>query len=222
MNDLSLPRRFLKVSRNFGLAIAVKVTWSKVRGMLFPALALPDGRAYEDRPRQVSFLLDTVEHAPGTMSAVAGMVEAHGDGSWEICVCDRPGAPPETLRLLARLRGTRPWIRIVKADAAADLPMAARWTVEQATGAFIALVAPHDAPDADAVRKLLDRMRHDEGIDAAILTGTREETAGSADCRLAMQRKSRYLESQAGRWPLSAAALAQRLPEAGTACVRAG
>ena len=114
MNDLSLPRRFLKVSRNFGLAVAVKVTYSKIRGVLYPALALPDGRVYDHPPRQVSFLIDTAEHDAATVNAVVDVIGAHDAGTWEICICERPAVAPEMARLLERLRGTQPWIRIVQ------------------------------------------------------------------------------------------------------------
>jgi hypothetical protein len=230
LNDLSLPRRFLKVSRNFGLAVAVKVTYSKIRGVLFPALALPDGRVYDRRPRQVSFLIDTAEHDAATVNAVVDVIGAHDGGTWEICICERPALPPEMARLLERLRGTQPWIRIVRADATIDGTTAARWIVEQATGQFIALVAPRYALSAEAIRGLLDQMHRDPELDAAALIGTHDEPeksslpAAGVDCRLVMQRKSGYLASQPERWPLTAPALVRQLHEAKvrTAYVRAG
>ena len=72
---------------------------------------------------------------------------------------------------LARLRGTQPWIRIVTADESIDDATAARWTVEQATGQFVALVGPGYAPEADAIARLLVRLHNDPGIDAAVLVG---------------------------------------------------
>ncbi len=222
MNDLSLARRFLKVTRNFGLAIAVKVTYSKVRGMLYPPLALPDGRVYNHRPRHVSFLIDAAEHDAATVKALVEIVGAHDGGSSEICLCERPPLQPDMARLLDRLRGTQPWLRIVTVDAAVDGTTAAQWIVEQATGQFIALVAPRYVPDAKAIRKLLDRMQRDPPIDAAALLGEPEEPplpGAGADCRLAMQRKSGYLASQSGRWPLTAPALARQLHEANTQAV---
>lgn len=218
MNDLSLPHRFLKVSRNFGLAVAVRVTYSKVRGLLYPPLALPDGRDYEHRPRQASFLIDGAEHSAATVSAVVEIISAH-DGSWEICICERRPLQPDMTRLLDRLRGTRPWLRIVRADAAADRTTAARWTVEQATGQLIALVAPCYVPDAEAIQRLLDRMQRDAEIDAAALLGTHDRPdessvpAAGAGCRLAMQRKAAYLASQSELWPLTAPALVRQLQE---------
>jgi hypothetical protein len=222
-----VPRRFLKVSRNFGLAIAIKVTYSKIRGMLNPAVALPDGRVYDDRPRQVSFLIDTAEHDVATLNAVVEAVGAHDDGSWEICICERPATPPGISRVLERLRGTQPWIRIVRVDVAVDSTTAARWIVEQATGQFIALVAPRYVADAEAIQRLLDRMHDDPEIDAALIgthDGPETSLLPAANCHLAMQRKSGYLMSQPGRWPLTAPALARQLHETKvrTAYIRAG
>lgn len=216
LNDLSLPRRFLKVSRNFGLAIAIKVTYSKVRGMLYPALALPDGRLYNHRPRHVSFLIDAVEHDAATVNAVVEIIAAQDRGSWEICICERPSLQPDMARLLERLRGTQPWLRIVRADATVDSTTATRWLVEQATGHIIALVTPHYVPDADAVQRLLDRIQRDSEIDAATLVGMHNGPGDPppAACLLAMQRKSGYLASRPERWPLTAPALAQQLHEA--------
>ena len=77
-------------------------------------------------------------------------------------------------RTLARIRGTQPWIRIVTTDKSVDDATAARWTVEQATGQFVALVAPGYTPDAGAITRLLARLHNDSGIDAAVLIGTEE------------------------------------------------
>jgi hypothetical protein len=59
LNDLSLLRRFVTVSRDFGFVIAMRVAYSKVRGKLWPALALPDAPVHNARHREVSVLLST-------------------------------------------------------------------------------------------------------------------------------------------------------------------
>jgi hypothetical protein len=229
LNDLSLPSRFLKVTRNFGLAIAVKVTYSKIRGMLRPALALPDGRIYADNRRQVSLLIDAAEHDADTLNSTVEAVAANHRDGWEICICERPPVEPQVARLLERLRGTQPWIRIVTAGSAVDGATSARWIVEQATGQFIALVAPRCVADAEEIRRLLDRMHRDPKTDAAAFVGIQSAPeqpslpAVGVSCRLAVQRKAGYLASQPERWPLTAPALARQLQEAKvrTAYIRA-
>lgn len=219
MNDLSLPRRFLKVSRNFGVAIAVKVTYSKIRGMLFPALALPDGRVYRDAPRQASFLVDAAQHDAVALKALVEIISANEGGRWEICICERLPMPSAMGPLLERLRGTQPWIRIVRTDPALDGTAAAQQVVEQATGQYIVLLAPHHVPGTEAIRSLIDRMDSDPEIDAAAVIGPDE-----AEFHLAAHRKSAYLACHSDQWPLTAPALAKRLREGivRTAYLRAG
>ena len=107
------------------------------------------------------------------------------------------------------------------ADETVDDATAARWTVEQATGQFVALAAPGYTPKSGAIARLLARMHDDAGIDAAALAGM-DSGSGSppslvpwADCRLLLQRKSGYLAALGGRWHLTAPALAKDLDEAG-------
>jgi hypothetical protein len=109
----------------------------------------------------------------------------------------------------------------VTTDQSVDAATAARWTVEQATGQFVALVAPEYAPASDAIARLLARLQNDSQIDAAALIGA-DGGSGSppsripwADCRLLLQRKSGYLATFQGRWLLAAPAVAKTLDEAG-------
>lgn len=221
MNDRSPLHRFVTVSRDFGFAIAVRVTCSKVRGWLFPAFALPDPPAYDARHREVSVLLTTVAHDAATLDAVVTAVAGRGGSGWEVCICERSPVEPETARALARYRGTQPWIRIVTTDGSVDATTAARWTVEQATGQLVALVAPGYAPEARAIARLLARLHEDPGIDAAALVGRDSGSGGPpssrprADCPLVLQRKSGYLAALPLRWPLTAPALAEDLDAAG-------
>ena len=213
--------RFVTVSRNFGFVIAMRVAYSKVRGKLCPALALPDAPVYNTRHREMSVLLTTSEHGAATLDAVVEILAGRGELDWEVCVCERPPVEPEMARALARLRGTQPWIRIVTADESVDDATAARWTVEQATGQFVALVAPGYSPNAGAIARLLARLNDDSGIDAAALTGADSDSGSPpspvrwADCRLLLQRKSGYLAALPRRWPLTAPALTRDLDEAG-------
>lgn len=220
LNDRSLLRRFFKVSRDFGFVTAMRVACSKVRGWLCPALALPDAPVYNAR-RQLSVLLSTAEQGAATLDAVVEVLAGRGVLDWEVCICERFPVEPEIALALARFRGTQPWIRIVTADGSVDDATAARWTVEQATGQFVALVAPGYMPEADAIVRLLTRLHNDSRIDAAVLAGT-DSGSGSppssirwADCRLLLQRKSGYLAALPGRWPMTAPALAKALDEAG-------
>ena len=221
MNGRSPLHRFVTVSRGFGFVIAMRVAFSKVRGRLCPALALPDAPVHNARRREVSVLLCTVEHGAATLDAVFEGLAGRGGLDWEVCICERSPVEPEMARALVRVRGTQPWIRIVTTDESVDDATAARWTVEQATGQFVALVAPGYTPEADAIARLLARLHNDSGTDAAVLVGTDSGSDSPpssvpwADCRLLLQRKSGYLAALPGRWPLTAPALAQDLDEAG-------
>jgi hypothetical protein len=221
LNDRSALRRFVTAFRDFGFTIALRVTFSKVRGWLCPASALPGAPVYTARQRQVSILLSTAEQGAATLDAVVGVLSTRGELDWEACVSERSPVDLEMARALAHLRGMQPWIRVVATDKSIDDAMAARWTVEQATGQFVALVAPGYTPRADAIAGLLARLQNDPGIDAAVLIGT-DTSSGRppsrvrwADCRMLLQRKSGYLAAVAGRWILTAPALAEHLGEAG-------
>jgi hypothetical protein len=82
-------------------------------------------------------------------------------------------------------------------------------------------VAPGYTPKADAIARLLARLRNDPRIDAAALVGTGSGSGSPpskvpwADCRLLVQRKSGYLAALKGRWLLTAQAVAKDLDEAG-------
>jgi hypothetical protein len=221
LNGCSPLRRFVAVSRDFGFAVAMRAAYSKVRGRLCPALALPDAPVYNTRHREVSVLLNTAEQGAATLDAVVEVLAERGGLGFEVCICERSPVEPQMARTLARIRGTQPWIRIVTTDESVDDATAARWTVEQATGKFVALVAPGYTLEAGAIARLLARLRNDAGIDAAALVGT-DSGSGSppslvpwSDCCLLLQRKSEYLAALGGRWLLTAPALAKDLDEAG-------
>lgn len=220
-NDLSPLRRFVTAACRFGLNVAIRVAYSKVRGRLFPALALPDKPDYHHAPRELSILIRAAEQDAATLEAVVQVITERGGSDWEVCVSGRPALGPEVRRALSRLRGAKPWVRVVPADGSVDDLTAAQWTVEQATGEFVAFVGPGYIVDADAIARLLDRLRGEAGMEAALLVG---QVSGSgalaaqhqfSDCRLLVQKKSRYLAMSAGRWPLTAPALAKTLDEAG-------
>lgn len=221
MNDRSPLRRFVAVCRDFGVLIALRVAYSKVRGRLCPALALPDAPVYKPGHRELSVLLSTAGRAAVTLDAVVEALAERGLLDWEVCICERLPVEPEIAGVLARVRGTQPWIRIVTADESIDDATAARWTVEQATGQFVALMAPGYAPKAGAIARLLARLQNDFRIDAAVLAGADRDLGGPPpldavmDCRLLLQRKSGYLTALEGRWHLAASVLAKDLAEAG-------
>jgi hypothetical protein len=219
-NDLSPLRRFVTAARRFGLNVAIRVAYSKVRGRLLPALALPDEPVYHHAPRELSVLIGAEQDA-ATLEAVVQVIAEQGGSDWEVCVSGRPAMGPELGRALSRLRGAKPWIRVVPADGSVDDVTAAQWTVEQATGEFVAFVAPGYIVDADAIARLLDRLHGEPRMEAAMLVGRVSGSSALAaqpqfsDCRLLVQKKSRYLAMSAGRWPLTAPALAKTLDEAG-------
>ena len=169
----------------------------------------------------MSLLLSTAGQGAATLDAVVEVVAGRGGLDWEVCICERSPVEPEMARALARWRGTQPWIRIVTADQSVDAATAARWMVEQATGQFVALVAPGYTPEASAIARLLARLDNDSTIDAAVLAATDRGPGGPpspvrwAGCRLLLQRKSGYLAALSGHWPLTAPALARDLDEAG-------
>ncbi|MGH6796473.1 MAG: hypothetical protein ACREDD_07755 [Methylocella sp.] len=221
MNGRSPLRRFVTASRDFGFAVAMRVAYSKVRGRLCPALALPGAPDYNVGRREVSILLSTAEQGAATLDALVEILAERGGLGWEICICERFPVERQMAGALARLRGTRPWIRIVPADESVDDATAAQWTVEQATGQFVALVAPGYTPTVGGIARLLARLHNDFGIDAAVLAGT-DRGSGSprslvawAGCRLLMQRKSGFLAAVKWGSPLTAPALAKDLDEAG-------
>jgi hypothetical protein len=227
LNDRSPLRRFVTASRDFGVFVAIKVTYSKIRGRLFPALALPDAPVYGTRHREVSILLGTAEHGVATLCGVVELLARRGGSGWEVCICERSPVEAEMAHALARMRGTQPWIRIVTVDESVDDATASRWTVEQATGQFVALVAPGYVPEADAIAVLVTRLHDDAGTNAAALVGAGgglEEPASPpppAGYRLVLQRKSGYLAALPEFRRLTAPALAEYLDAARvpTACI---
>jgi hypothetical protein len=102
LNIRSELRRFVTVSRNFGFVIAMRVAYSKVRGKLCPALALPDAPLYNTRHREVSVLLTTSGHGAATLDAVVEVLAGRGELYWEVCICERSPVEPEMARALAR------------------------------------------------------------------------------------------------------------------------
>ncbi len=171
LNGPSPLRRFVAVTRDYGLAVAMRVAYSKVRGRLCPALALPDPPLYNTGRREVSVLLGTAGQGAATLDAVVEVLAGRGGSDWEVCVCERSPVSPEMARVLARIRGTQPWIRIVTTDEFVDDATAARWTAEQATGQFVALVAPGYLLDNGAITRVLAQLHNDSGLDAAVLIG---------------------------------------------------
>lgn len=140
MDDRSQLHRFVAVARGFGFSVAFRLAYSEVRGRLFPTLARPDAPAYQRGPRDVSVLLSTTEHDATTLGNVIEGLVGLDELDWEVCICERLPVEPEMARALARYRGTQPRIRIVTADVSVDDATAARWTVEQSTGQFVATV----------------------------------------------------------------------------------
>lgn len=225
MNNRSNMRAFFSVLRSFGFVIAMRLTYSKVRGWLCPALALPRAALYVTRQRELSIVLSTLEQNAATLNAVVETIAGHGVSTWELCICERAPTAPAIAGVLERLRGTQPWLRIVTSDESVTEATAAQWTVEQTTGQFVALVAADYTPDAAAIEKLLSPLRGDSDIDASVLVGVgsggRDPPSAiqAAACRLLVQRKTSYLAAFPRPLELSASNVASALREAGVACV---
>jgi hypothetical protein len=220
---------FLRVCHDFGPLVALRVVYSKIRGILFPALALPDPPTYSNRRREVSILLSTTDHDAATLDAVVTIVSGRADYAWEICICERTLLERKNAAL-ARLRGSQPWIHIVTADGSVDDAAATSWTIEQATGEYLAVFAPGYVPEGQAIASLIARLQKEPETDAAILIGVNSRsdcfsTVGLwANCRIVLQRKASYLAMQVGRWRLDAPALAKELIDTGVpiACICEG
>ena len=183
-------------------------------------MALPGAPVYHNAPRELSILIGVTEHDAATLEAVVQVIAERGGSDWEVCVCGRPAMGREFERALSRLRGAKPWIRVVSADGSVDDVTAAQWTVEQSTGEFVALVAPGYIVNADAIGRLLRRLRGEPRMEAAILVERVSDLSDLgaqpySDCLLLIQKKSRYLTTSSGRWPLTAPAVGKTL-EAGT------
>jgi hypothetical protein len=216
---------FFKVCRDFGMRTAVRVVYFRLRGTLFPALALPDPAVPNITPHELSVLLDTTEHDAVTISSIVDLVASRGRSDWEICICEHVPVEPKMAQTLARCRGTTPWIRIITADICADEAIAAQWTVEQATGEYVALVGSGYAPQLESFSRLLARLRRTPEFDAAALIKANAECDGTSspvsksNCCLLLQRKSGYLAAFKGRWAFTAPQLAYSLEWQGAAIV---
>jgi hypothetical protein len=214
--------QFIGVWRNFGLLTATRVAYSKLRGLLWPSLALPTQPKYEIR-REVSFLLSTAEHDPAVLQTVVHLLAKRGDARWEVCISEHSPTDSEMAGVLARVRGTQPWIRIVTMAENCDPETATRWTMEQATGEFVALLGRKYIPEAKAVAGLLGRLRDDPAIGAAAVVGPEPLSTVSpspseaADCLLLVQRKSAYLSAFSGERGFAAPEAARGLAESGVA-----
>lgn len=221
MHERSSWRRFISIYRNFGLGVALRVTTSKVRGALLPASAMPHAPTYDGPHRELSILIEAAGRDVATLQVIIEALARRKQSNWEICICARPPLRPDMGRVLSRFRDSYPWIRIVSTDQTVDKSTAAQWTVEQSTGEFVALLAPRYTFDADAATELLARLHGDPQIEAAMLLATDSGSVGPSkpprwgDCRLLVQRKSRYLAAAPQEWPLTAPALAKALDEVG-------
>jgi hypothetical protein len=181
---------------------------------------MPAPPVYKGGQRKVSVLLSTADQDAPTLDTLVEILAGRATMDWELCVCERIPVEPRMTLALSRLRGTRPWIRIVTTDESVDEATAAGWAVEQATGEFVGLLAPGYIPDAHAIARLLSRLCNDSAVSAAGLIATNSSSYGppspvsTTDCRLLLQRKSQYLATLSRHRILTAPALAQELNKA--------
>jgi hypothetical protein len=225
LNERSPLRRFIVVRRRFGLAVAARVAYSRVRGILFPSLALPDQPPYNAAHRELSVLLDAKEHSVTDLNEAVAALAGRSGWGWEICIRAYTSADREMAGALARLRGSNPWIRVVQSDETVDHATAAQRTLEQATGQFVALVAPGCRLQPEVMGGLLARLRNGPGNTAAVVAGTAQQPGGgprqrlSAECCLLLLSKADHLAVGPVPWLLTARSVAEHLAQAGAATV---
>jgi hypothetical protein len=202
----------IRVYRNFGLATAIRVIYFRVRAMLFPTLALPDPSVPLTTPHEVSILLNSAEHDAALLDAVVDLLVGREKADWEICICARSSSQSD-MQALDRYHGNQPWIRVVITDAVIDDETAARWTIEQSTGVYVALVAPGYSPQFDAITRCVNLLYNRLDLDAVALVKTEAETEGHqvGRCSLVLQRKSKFLEAFQGQWTIGAPAVVDAL-----------
>jgi len=203
----------IRVYRNFGFATAIRVVYFRVRGMLFPTLALPDPSVSVTTPHEVSILLNSAEHDAALLDVLVDLLVGREKSDWEICVCARSSSQSDMAQALDRYHGNQPWIRVVTTDAAIDDETAAQWTIEQSTGVYVALVAPGYSSQFDAITRCISLLCNRPDLDAAALVKTEAGTDGNqvGRCTLVLQRKSKYLECFQGQWTLGAPAVIDAL-----------
>jgi hypothetical protein len=200
--DRNPLRLFIRVCRNFGIRTGLRVVYFRVRGILFPGLALPDPTVPNGIPHEVSFLLDASTQNPRVIAAVLEFVEARGAREWEVCISARAPLSPEMAERLAGLRGRNSRVRIIEAQETERASAAAQWTVEQATGRYVALAGSRMVLRPERLIPLITRLDGADGVEAAACFGTGPDA--KTDCELLLQRKSHYLAAFDGRWPLLA------------------
>jgi hypothetical protein len=223
MTERSPLHALVAITRNFGLIITMRVIYSKIRGLLVPALALPRASPHVATQRELSVLLSTLEQSAATLNTTIEAIVGHRSSNWELCICERTPTTPEMARVLDRWRGTQPWIRIITSNERINLATAAQWTVEQASGEFVALVAANYSANADVIEKLLTYLRNDTEIGVALIVSAdnacdaSSPLAMAAECRLLVQKKAAYLAAFPQQLQLGASAVASMLHEAGVA-----
>lgn len=225
MKGRSPLHAFVAITRNFGLMIALRVTYSKIRGWLCPWLALTRPPLRAVGPRELSVVLSTVGQSATTLNAMVDIVAEQSASNWEICICECLPTSPEMASALERWRGTQAWLRIITSDESVNEATAARRTVEQTTGQYVALVAWDYTPNATTFEKLLDHLRDNAEICAAFLVGTDNAhghpplPTAATECRLLIQRKAIYLATFSQRMELSVTSAASTLSAAGVTSV---
>lgn len=219
MKERSPLRRFFTIARRFGAAVALVVAYEKVRGVLWPELALPDKASYDARRRELTIFLRGSDITPETLDVVVRAV-IQKEGAWEICICEHPPMAGEILRDVQRLRGSKPWIRVVAADGVVKETIATRWTAEQATGKFAMFVAPGVGPSLATITGLLACLRAAPKNDSA--AAVISSLSGLACVQALVVRKSTYLSLMQGCWDISAPAVAEVLQAACLPVVEAG
>lgn len=208
-------RRLFEVRRTYGVHVAWNVIRSKILGALRPSAALPSPPAYT-ACRRLSFLIRVEEHEPATLEAVVKAVRC-ARGALDVVVCAGSSTRAvEASSLASRLRGACPWIRVVSATAAVDEGTAASWTVEQATGQYVAVLARGFAPTQADFARLVETLERDCNSLAVGLFSAGDADAPRGPVLLLALRKSFYLAEFPLTFPMTAPVLFETLARSGT------
>ena len=180
--------------RHYGGGVALRVSFAKIGARFTPVSALPGADTHRGQVRALSLLLQIAEHEAAAVQAAVDIVRDREAADWEVCIGARAPLAPEMASLIARMRGV-PGVRIVTASDTLPMETAVQWTLEQATGRFVALLLPGVVPTASGLAALLNRASCGGG--GTVLVGVKDDSP-----QVILLAKKDYL-AQGGVWHLS-------------------
>ncbi|HVN90487.1 MAG TPA: hypothetical protein VMT61_11790 [Candidatus Binataceae bacterium] len=180
--------RFFAIWRDYGSVVAARVVWSKFKGALSPSLAIPANINYAPICRDFGVLLNAADYSRIALNNLIEGFSKESRGGVEICILERRSGS-----LCDTLRGSQPLIRIITVDDSVRNGVAIRWTVEQATARYIALIAPECCMEVRELKSLVKALDENGEIDG-VASCVANSAANSESCKLLLLRKSRFLE----------------------------